>query len=179
MNNKGNLTKERAPLLPVIVGTGLGSGFCPWGPGTAGSAAATLVWLAIARWGGLDAAMLSLTTLTLVVAFTILGTWATKRLQPFWGEDPSRVVIDEWVGVWIPLSLLQLSTPLGKPVDSPWWVLVAFVLFRFFDMVKPLGIKALDKRKGAFFVMLDDIVGGVYAAIAMMAIKIVVSIWAK
>lgn len=44
MNNKGNLTDERPPLLPVIIGTGFGSGFWPWGPGTAGSVLATLIW---------------------------------------------------------------------------------------------------------------------------------------
>ena len=54
MNNKGNLTDERPPLLPVIVGTGLGSGFWPWGPGTAGSVLATLIWTAMAYWGGIS-----------------------------------------------------------------------------------------------------------------------------
>ena len=48
MNNKGNLTDERPPLLPVIIGTGFGSGFWPWGPGTAGSVLATLIWAALA-----------------------------------------------------------------------------------------------------------------------------------
>lgn len=71
------------------------------------------------------------------------------------------------VGVWIPLSLLQ---PFTK--DSLWWALAALVLFRFFDMVKPLGIKKLDRKKGAFYVMADDILGGIYAAIAMTLIKV-------
>ena len=88
--------------------------------------------------------------LLLTVVFTILGTWATAQLQPYWGEDPSRVVIDEIVGVWIPLSLII-------PFD---------------DMVKPLGIKRLDRMRGAFYVMADDILGGVYAAITMVIIKI-------
>lgn len=172
MNNKGNLIDERPPLLPVIIGTGFGSGFWPWGPGTAGSVLAMLLWWALEIWGGMDGETLSMLTLLLVIAFTILGTWATAQLQPYWGEDPSRVVVDEMVGMWIPLSLLQ-------PKDSWWWMIAALVLFRFFDMVKPLGIKALDRKKGAFWVMGDDILGGIYAAIVMIILKIVLTAWVR
>lgn len=165
MNNKDNLTNERPPLMPMLIGTGFGSGFFPWGPGTAGSVLATVVWWVLAQ--GVISNPETLTTITtaLVIAFTILGTWATARLQPYWGEDPSRVVIDEMVGVWIPLSLL-------RPSDHIVWALLALALFRFFDIVKPLGIKALDRKSGAFWVMADDILGGVYAAISLLIIRI-------
>lgn len=102
MNNKGNLTNERPPLLPVIIGTGFGSGFWPWGPGTAGSVLATLIWALMAYLGGINGEMLQSITFFLVILSTLLGTWATARLQPYWGEDPSRVVIDEMAGVWVP-----------------------------------------------------------------------------
>ena len=176
INNKGNLTDERPPLLPVIVGTGLGSGFWPWGPGTAGSVLATLIWTAMAYWGGISGTLcgtdLQSVTFFLVIFSTITGTWATAQLQPYWGEDPSRVVIDEMAGVWIPLSLLVPFTSNGTPGDSWWWAVIALVLFRFFDMVKPLGIKKLDRKEGAFYVMADDLLGGIYAAITMIIIKI-------
>ncbi len=176
MNNKGNLTNERPPLLPVIIGTGLGSGFWPWGPGTAGSVLATLIWLAMATWGGLTGETLQLVTFALVIGSTLIGTWATAQLQPFWGEDPSRVVIDEMAGVWIPLSLLIPYNDMGHPHDSLWWALAALVLFRFFDMVKPLGIKKLDRKEGAFYVMADDLLGGFYAALVMVIAKIIITI---
>ena len=176
MNDKGNLTNERPPLLPVIIGTGLGSGFWPWGPGTAGSILATLLWAAMAYWGGMSGATLQTVTFFLVILATLVGTWATAQLQPYWGEDPSRVVIDEMAGVWIPLSLLMPFNAAGEVKDPWWWALVALVLFRFFDMVKPLGIKKLDRMKGAFYVMADDLLGGVYAAIVMVIIKIVMAI---
>ena len=172
MNDKGNLTDERPPLLPVIIGTGLGSGFWPWGPGTAGSVLATLIWAAMAYWGGITGVALQNTTFFLVIFSTIIGTWATAQLQPYWGEDPSRVVIDEMAGVWIPLSLLTPLTQTGEVKDAWWWALVALVLFRFFDMVKPLGIKKLDRMKGAFYVMADDLLGGVYAAVVMVIAKV-------
>jgi phosphatidylglycerophosphatase A len=96
-------------------------------------------------------------TLLLVLLFTALGTWATARLEPFWGEDPSRVVVDEMVGVWIPLLL----------ADGWRQAVMALLLFRFFDIVKPMGIRALDRRHGAFWVMADDLLAGVYSAILL------------
>lgn len=180
MNDKGNLIDERPPLLPMIIGTGFGSGFWPWGPGTAGSVLAALIWLLMTGlchtpdqslssiW--FDTGMhIQSVTLGLAILFFILGTWATEKLQPYWGEDPSRVVVDEMVGMWIPLSLLGAN-------DSWWWILVALVLFRFFDMVKPLGIKTLDQKEGAIWVMVDDVVGGIYAAISMVIIKVIMTI---
>lgn len=172
MNDKGNLTDKRPPLLPMIIGTGLGSGFWPWGPGTAGTVLGTLIWAVIALFAGLDGTTLQTTMLLLTIVFTILGTWAAAQLQPYWGEDPSRVVIDEIVGVWIPLSLIIPFEEAGHKADSLWWAVIALVLFRFYDMVKPLGIKRLDRMRGAFYVMADDILGGVYAAITMVIIKI-------
>ena len=127
MNNKGNLTNERPPLLPVIIGTGFGSGFWPWGPGTAGSVLATLIWALMAYLGGFNGETLQSITFFLVILSTLLGTWATARLQPYWGEDPSRVVIDEMAGVWIPLSLITPFTATGTPKDAWWWALVALV----------------------------------------------------
>ena len=176
MNNKGNLTDERPPLLPLIIGTGLGSGFWPWGPGTAGSVLATLIWVLMAYCGGIYGSTLQSITLLLVILSTLIGTWATAQLQPYWGDDPSRVVIDEMAGVWIPLSLLTPFTDSGMPKDAWWWTIIALVLFRFFDMVKPLGIKKLDRKEGAFFVMADDLLGGLYAAIIMVILKIIIAI---
>lgn len=147
----------------MLIGTGFGSGFWPWGPGTAGSVAATLVWIALGLVLPSGAMWLQAVTLFLAIAFTPIGTWATARLQPYWGDDPSRVVIDEMVGVWIPLAVLQQY--------EYWWALAALVLFRFFDIVKPLGIRSLDRRKGAFWVMGDDILGGIYALIVLVGCK--------
>ena len=148
---------RRPPLLPVIIGTGFGSGFWPWGPGTAGAVLATAIWLLLHAL--MQQVPLVLTIVALIVVFTIIGTWATAKLEPFWGEDPSRVVVDEMVGVWIPLLL----------ADGWTTALAALVLFRFFDILKPLGIRQLDRRQGAFWVMADDILAGIYAALALAA----------
>ena len=164
MNDKGNLTAKRPPLIPMLFGTGFFSGLWPWGPGTAGSILATIIWVILGLLLPADGCTLHIVTLCLAIVFTPIGTWATKRLQPYWGDDPSRVVVDEMVGVWIPLAALQT----GDYV----WALAALVLFRLFDIVKPFGIKALDRKKGAFWVMADDIVAGVYALAALVLMRV-------
>lgn len=148
---------NRPPIIPVLIGTGFGAGFWPWGPGTAGAVLATGIWYALSAV--MDLPMLMAVTALLIVVFTLLGTWATHRLQPYWGEDPSRVVVDEMVGVWIPLLLAYDGIT----------ALSALILFRFFDIVKPLGIRRLDERPEAFWVMGDDIVAGIYSAIVLGA----------
>ena len=112
--------------------------------------------------GAREQTPLTIITALLIAVFTALGTWATQRLQPYWGEDPSRVVVDEMVGVWTPLLL----------AENWWMALVALVLFRFFDILKPLGIRALDRRQGAFWVMADDLLAGVYAALVLLIIRL-------
>jgi len=152
---------KRPAILAVIFGTGFGSGFWPWGPGTAGALLATLIWLALG--GILTNSQLACLTIALVVVFTWIGTWAANKLEPFWGEDPSKVVIDEMVGVWIPLII--------SPIGNYWYALASFVLFRFFDILKPLGIRKLDNRKGGFWVMADDILAGIYSLIIIGIIR--------
>ncbi len=156
---------ERPPFVPVVIGTACGAGFWPWGPGTAGAVLGTLVWLGL--WSVLEFAVLEVVVAVLVVVFTLLGTWATARLMPYWGDDPSRVVIDEVVGVWV--ALLMASD----------WVtaVVALLLFRVFDILKPFGIRSLDRRRGAFWVMADDLLAGVYAAVCLIPIYLIY-LWA-
>ena len=152
---------KKLPLLPTIIGTGFGSGFWPWGPGTAGALTGMLIWYALSFM--LNSTLLFAVTLSCIVVFTIAGTWAVRRLSPFWGSDPQKVVIDEMVGVWVPL--------LAVPASDIWLVLASFVLFRLFDILKPLGIRTLDRRKGAFYVMADDILAGVYSLIIIVAVR--------
>ena len=91
----------------------------------------------------------------LIIAVTLIGVYSTQKVTPEWGDDPSKVVVDEFVGI--------LVTMLFVPVThlNLW---MAFALFRFFDILKPLGIRTVDKKlKSAWGVMLDDVLAGVYA----------------
>jgi len=164
MNPKHNIYKPGAPLLPAIIGSGFGAGYCPFGPGTAGALLATLVWFGLS--GFLGDPLLKLVTLILVLVFYALGVWATCRLTPYWGEDPSRVVVDEMVGVWISLLVV--------PAGHLWYGISAFLLFRFFDIVKPFGVRQMESIRGATGVMMDDVLAGMYGFLVLYVFQIIV-----
>ncbi len=135
------------------IATVFGLGFAPKGPGTFGTLGA---FLFMALFYFLDIPI-SWITLSLIVLFSFaIGTWSTHVLITHWNEsDPQRVVIDEWVGYLITLFLVPLN-----------WqnLILAFVLFRFFDITKWFGIRWFDYNvKGAWGVMIDDVVAGIYA----------------
>lgn len=149
------------PIIPVIIATGFGSGFSPVAPGTAGALLACLIWWALSLC--LAPSVLLVVTAALVVVFTFAGVWSANRLEPYWGEDPSRIVVDEMVGVWIPL--------LAAGGDNLWYALAAFVLFRFFDILKPLGIRRMEALPGGIGVMMDDILSGIYSLILILGMQ--------
>lgn len=155
---------KKAPFLPVFIGTGFGSGFWPWGPGTAGALLATLVWYALSLFVA-DPWMILL-TVVLIGVFQCLGIWAANRLEAYWGEDPSRVVVDEMVGVWIAL--------LAAPSASVPYAIAAFVLFRLFDIVKPFGVRHMEKMGGGIGVMMDDVLAGMYSFFVLYIVRQVI-----
>jgi phosphatidylglycerophosphatase A len=138
------------------IATGAFSGLSPLAPGTAGSFAALLPWLALRElpWP------MYLGVLALVFA---IGCWACAWVvRSLRVSDPGIAVIDEFVGQW--LTLLPL---LGLPFSIV-WTLLGFVLFRVFDVWKPWPVSWADRRvKGGLGVMLDDVLAGVYAAIVL------------
>ncbi|ODV26995.1 MAG: phosphatidylglycerophosphatase A [Rhodanobacter sp. SCN 68-63] len=137
------------------IACGFGSGLAPKAQGTFGSAAAILPWLLLLR-------VLSLPVYLLVVlAVFALGVWACNVAGRLLGVDDHRsLVIDEFVGQWIALL---------PALFAPWWIVLAgFVLFRLFDVWKPWPIGWLDRRlKSGMGVMVDDVVAGVFAALAL------------
>ncbi|OZB61188.1 MAG: phosphatidylglycerophosphatase A [Lysobacterales bacterium 14-68-21] len=136
------------------IACGFGSGLVPKAQGTAGSLVAILPWLWMRH--------LPLPTYALVVAIVfVIGIWACQVAGRQLGVDDHRaLVIDEFVGQWIALV---------PAVLAPWWtVLAGFVLFRLFDVGKPWPIAWLDRRlKGGLGVMVDDVVAGIFAAVAL------------
>ena len=144
--------------LHKAIATVLGLGYAPKGPGTFGTLGG-VIFLGILLHFDIPFSLLAL-AITILITF-ILGVISTNHLIPDWGEDPQRVVMDEFVGYLITMILVPLS-----------WtnILLGFILFRFFDILKPLGIRAIDtKVKGGVGVMLDDVLAGIYALIVMHA----------
>ena len=94
-----------------------------------------------------------------IAAFSLLGVPASKWGEDEYGEDGSPIVIDEVAGQWIALA--------GMPV-TPVAALLGFVLFRFFDIIKPWPIKWLDQKvHGGFGIMIDDVIAGVFGLIVL------------
>jgi len=135
-----------------VVATGLGIGYMGKGGGTVAAAVCAVAWYLLFA-SGYDPIVFIVTALV-----TVLGVWSAGEVEPFWGKDSSRVVIDEVAGMCV--SLLFIPVTIG-------YVAAAFVLFRFFDIVKPLYIRRTEKLPKGWGVMLDDVVAGIYANILL------------
>lgn len=155
MTNDKSTARRRFTFWDKMIATSFGFGYWPWGPGTMGAVFGVIVWLPFFFLCSHTATTVA--TLALIVVFTALGVPAATASESEWGEDPSRVVMDETVGVWIAL--------LAVPSGGPWWnIAAAFVLFRLFDIFKPLGVRKMEKFGGGWGIMADDILAGVYSA---------------
>lgn len=154
------LKVERRPFYAFLAGgfATLGVGYFPKAPGTWGSLLALLVWWAM------DLHALQARLWALVVAFAV-GTLATAVYEKtYQRHDPKEVVVDELVGQWLTLTFVSISLPS---------LVTGFVLFRFFDILKPFPIDWVDRKlPGAWGTMLDDVLAGVFAAGALQVIII-------
>jgi phosphatidylglycerophosphatase A len=140
------------------ISTVLKIGYLPIAPGTWGSLAAIAVWFIIIE------SISTITFIAVIVIIFIFGVYTSSVTERYLEKkDPSIIVIDEWVGQWIALLFLQKSLL---------WGLVAFALFRLFDIWKPFPIKTIDKILGGWGIMLDDVVAGVYALFVLSALRI-------
>ncbi|AWL11426.1 Phosphatidylglycerophosphatase [Saliniradius amylolyticus] len=132
---------------------GLGSGLSPKAPGTAGTLAALpLIWLC--------APTDSLIYLAITLAISLLGIWICDYSAYKMGvHDHPAIVWDEFAGIFITFLLVP-ATGLN--------LVAGFVLFRFFDIVKPWPIRWLDRHvDGGLGIMLDDILAGIFALLCM------------
>ena len=137
MSNNNNKQLGEAPWLHVIISTGLGTGFVPKAPGTAGAFLALLIWIGL--YYVLSPIGLMVATILLVVSSLLIGVWTDNVMEKYWGEDPRAVVIDEFFGTWV-------ATLAAVCVDGPAYVSISlatigFVLFRVIDITKPLGCR--------------------------------------
>ena len=146
-------------ITAKTIGTSFGFGYMPVAPGTFGAFFGVLIYYLIAYTLPQN---INEILIALILVFTVLGTWACKIVLKEWGHDPSKIVMDESVGVWITLLFIPFNH---------WYIWLAFGLFRLFDIWKPLGIRTIDdKMDTSFSVMLDDIVAGIYALIVLQSI---------
>ena len=143
-------------VLTHLLATWFGCGLFPWGPGSVGSAAGLLIGILLAvnaDWTGWQIALAGL-------LLAPVGVWAGGAEERRCGRhDPGQVVIDEVVG--------QLLTFGGATALNPRSFLAAYLLFRFFDVLKPPPARQLERLHGGLGIMADDMMAGVFAAAAL------------
>jgi phosphatidylglycerophosphatase A len=141
--------------LAILIATWFGCGYFPWGPGTAGSvAAAALAWLASeAGWG--QGPLICATLLLLGPAIWAAGVTARHIGR----EDPSIVVVDEVLGLWLTLWVVPALT---------WKTLgLGLLLFRVFDIWKPWPVRKFEELPGGLGIVADDLAAGLYSALIL------------
>ena len=147
--------------IALWLATGLGLGWVPKIPGTAGSL------LGVGLYAGLDSSLspawLPLAFLGVLTGLLLLALWSTSRSLPCWPTpDPGPVVVDEVVGQFLSFWPLLWIGPAG-------WksLLLGFILFRSFDVLKPFPIRRLERLPGAMGVVADDLLAGIYAGFCL------------
>jgi len=133
-----------------LLALGFGSGAAPKAPGTCGTLVAVLIYWPLSQLSPEHYLLMLLVT-------SVMGIYICGQTAKDLGvHDHGSIVWDEFVGFWITM----FAAPVG------WvWVVVGFVLFRFFDIIKPWPISWIDKNiTSGFGIMLDDVIAGVMAA---------------
>ena len=139
--------------LAGIIATAGGIGFLRKGAGTAAAVVFCVIWYLIPIG--------YVYQLLLLVALLAAGIWSANRMETVWEHDSNRIVIDEVLGMMITLAFL--------PNDLP-HIITGCVLFRFFDIVKPLGIRRAESLPRGLGVMADDVLAGIYAHLILWVV---------
>ncbi|NTW54475.1 MAG: phosphatidylglycerophosphatase A [Chlorobaculum sp.] len=144
-------------VLAKVIGSAFGLGYAPVAPGTVASAAAALVYLYV------PVIREPLWFAPLIALSVALGVWSGGMMEDDYGEDPSQAVIDEVAGQWLALLFIPAS---------PLAVLLAFILFRLFDILKPGPVDWAQRLPGGWGIMSDDVLAGVFANLSLRLVMI-------
>ncbi len=130
-------------------------GYSPVAPGTVGTLAAVAVywWLIPNVWW----------LAAVAAAATAAGVWAGGVAEKVWGEkDPRRVCLDEFAAYFVAVAFLPKTI---------FYAALAFVLSRFFDIIKPFPAGRAQRLAGGWGIMADDVVAGVYANLVAQGLR--------
>jgi phosphatidylglycerophosphatase A len=134
-------------FIEKLVGSGFYSGYFPVAPGTAGSIVALGIFLIP---GFENPALL----LFLISLFFVIGIQIGNKFEEVYGKDPKQCTIDEFTGTWISLLFVP------KKII---FIVLAFVIWRVMDILKPFPARQVEKFKGGLGIMLDDVIAGIYS----------------
>lgn len=144
--------------LKPIIGSFFYAGFLPNAPGTWGSFFALFPIYFI----GMYAPWYGMAIFTLICS--LLTLWVSEECEKVWGGDPSPLVMDEFAGQ----GMAFIAIPFLSTTINPFMLLLlGFLLFRFFDISKILGVDTLQKLPGGWGILVDDLLAGLYAFICL------------
>ena len=151
----------------ILILSMFGVGYSKYAPGTVASFITSLIFIYFFNYQ-INIIFLIL-NVTLIFIFSI---YSIDKYQNSFDEIDSKViVIDEFVGQSIPILTIYTLIPKNNMISFIIYIFISFVLFRFFDIVKPFPINKVDKlMKNGFGVMLDDVIAGVYSSIILLII---------
>lgn len=154
-------------FFTMFLASAMFTGYFPVASGTVGSLFAVLFILIPGFYS-------PVVLFTLFLIFLFTGIVVSDRMMQRYGEDPSVVVIDEVIGMW--LSLFIIST---FGYDNLLLVgVISFLTFRFFDILKVFPGNYFDRMNSGTGIMMDDVVAGVYSGfVSVLLIKLYVYLW--
>lgn len=147
-----------------LIATGLGIGYIRKGGGTVASVACCGLWYLAQYEVTRPETYPFLIPLLLTALITAVGIWSANVVEAQWGKDSYRVVIDEIAGMCLSLLFVPINAKS---------LLAGLVLFRLFDIVKPFGIRKLEKLPGGWGVMLDDLLAGLYTNVLLQVFLVI------
>ncbi len=143
--------------LAKLIATSLGIGYIGRGGGTVAAAFCCLIWYPVQIRGHFSSPLV----LAAIVVLFLAGVWSANIVEREWGKDPSKVVIDEVLGMCVSLFMLPVTWK---------YVFLAFILFRFFDITKPLFIRKTESLPSGWGVMADDLLAGIYSNVLLQLV---------
>jgi len=147
--------------IKPILGSFFYAGFLPNAPGTWGSFFALFPIYYI----GLYSPWYGMALFTLLCS--LITIWVSEECERVWGGDPSPLVMDEFAGQGMTFIAISFTGDLTYDI----LLLVAgFIIFRFFDIKKPLGVNELQRLPGGVGILVDDLLAGFYAFLCLRGI---------
>ncbi|MFH0806841.1 MAG: phosphatidylglycerophosphatase A [Elusimicrobiota bacterium] len=145
----------------IALSSGFGTGYSPAAPGTFGTLLASILYLLV-----MPRNIYAYCTVVVILGFAavFISAEADKIYE---SEDNPRIVIDEIAGLWVTMAFIP------KTVE---FLVIGFVLFRFFDVVKPLYIRQIQKLNGGWGIVADDVLAGIYSNIIL---QVLLRTWLK
>lgn len=158
---KSNNDKKKSFNLKELLFTGFYSGYSPIAPGTVGTVVAMVIYF-IEYLIFKESCWISNCIIVAILIYPSIKL--TDDGELFFGvKDPSQIVLDEFVGYWISLLFFPFSIRIA---------IIAFILFRILDIIKPFPARRLQDLNGGLGIMIDDIIAGVYTNLTILLIII-------